>query len=361
MLNLIMKEMKDFYSYKNKVFLLRTADVEKKFVEVLNLHKDAFWDEKSLELMKNIDTAKRQGDYGVVTNIGESCITCLSTGCKFGLLVLYYQKYPKVKILVREYVLGRNVWRCLAEHGDFTFYLEQEQVDDLLNVDGEYQLWYKGNSYDCHDKFKIWDICTKAVYGMTKESEKKAYESFSSNREQTVFCNLKEEMSLTEFSKRFPEYENILSYLSVENTRQFNYNEYKVINYCSEIPQRFIWRRLPLYVCGKRGDTWECRKINSLKYPEFLELLYWDVLDGEYFVRNSHSDKRYFFFSEYETWFVLLLDGEEVCPIHKYPEYIILGIEVEKEKKEIRIINKNQALERFHTLYEGIGYTLDDV
>lgn len=34
MLNLIMKEMKDFYSYKNKVFLLRTADVEKKFVEV---------------------------------------------------------------------------------------------------------------------------------------------------------------------------------------------------------------------------------------------------------------------------------------------------------------------------------------
>ena len=26
MLNLIMKEMKDFYSYKNKVFLLRTAD-----------------------------------------------------------------------------------------------------------------------------------------------------------------------------------------------------------------------------------------------------------------------------------------------------------------------------------------------
>ena len=93
MLNLIMKEMKDFYSYKNKVFLLRTADVEKKFVEVLNLHKDAFWDEKSLELMKNIDTAKRQGDYGVVTDIGESCITCLSTGCKFGLLVLYYQKY----------------------------------------------------------------------------------------------------------------------------------------------------------------------------------------------------------------------------------------------------------------------------
>lgn len=111
MLNLIMKEMKDFYSYKNKVFLLRTADVEKKFVEVLNLHKDAFWDEKSLELMKNIDTAKRQGDYGVVTDIGESCIICLSTGCKFGLLVLYYQKYPKVKILVREYVVGRNVWR----------------------------------------------------------------------------------------------------------------------------------------------------------------------------------------------------------------------------------------------------------
>ncbi len=178
MLNLIMKEMKDFYSYKNKVFLLRTADVEKEFVEVLNLHKDAFWDEKSLELMKNIDTAKRQGDYGVVTDIGESCITCLSTGCKFGLLVLYYQKYPKVKILVREYVVGRNVWRWLAEHGDFTFYLEQEQVDDLLNVDGEYQLWYKGNSYDCHDKFKIWDICTKAVYGMTKESEKKPMKVF---------------------------------------------------------------------------------------------------------------------------------------------------------------------------------------
>ena len=54
----------------------------------------AFWEEEALQFMKDIDTAKRQGDYGVVTDFGESCITCFSTGCKFGLLVLYLTRKP---------------------------------------------------------------------------------------------------------------------------------------------------------------------------------------------------------------------------------------------------------------------------
>lgn len=43
------------------VFLTDTRSVETEFIRILNWHKDAFRDVESLKLMKDIDSAKRQG------------------------------------------------------------------------------------------------------------------------------------------------------------------------------------------------------------------------------------------------------------------------------------------------------------
>ena len=77
-----------FYG-KETVFLTKTMEVEREFLRIFSRDRNAFRDADCLALMQDIDSAKRQGDYGVVTPFGESSISCLSTGCKFGLIVLY--------------------------------------------------------------------------------------------------------------------------------------------------------------------------------------------------------------------------------------------------------------------------------
>lgn len=78
---------KEFYE-SGLVFLTDTRSIETEFIHVLNWHRDAFRDAESLKLMKDIDSIKRHGDYGVVTPIDESCISCLSIGYKLGLRCL---------------------------------------------------------------------------------------------------------------------------------------------------------------------------------------------------------------------------------------------------------------------------------
>ena len=87
-----------FYG-KETVFLTKTMEVEREFLRIFSRDRNAFRDADCLALMQDIDSAKRQGDYGVVTPFGESSISCLSTGCKFGLIVLYYEKKGPAKLI----------------------------------------------------------------------------------------------------------------------------------------------------------------------------------------------------------------------------------------------------------------------
>ena len=56
-------------------------------------------------------------------------------------------------------------------------------------------------------------------------------------------------------------------------------------------------------------------------------------------------------FPEHE-WFVLVLNGDEQCEIDKYPQETLVGIEVEKRCKCIKIYNPTAAVELFHEIYQ---------
>ena len=101
-----------FYG-KETVFLTKTMEVEREFLRIFSRDRNAFRDADCLALMQDIDSAKRQGDYGVVTPFGESSISCLSTGCKFGLIVLYYEKKGPAKLITEFGAAGDNVWEWL--------------------------------------------------------------------------------------------------------------------------------------------------------------------------------------------------------------------------------------------------------
>ena len=103
------------------IFFNSTEVVEATFRRIIERYSNAFKDEMSIKMMKEIDNAVRVGAYGVRTPIGKSCITCLSSGCKLGLLLWYY-KDNDIAILTHLSRAGNNVWRFIAENFDVSLY-----------------------------------------------------------------------------------------------------------------------------------------------------------------------------------------------------------------------------------------------
>lgn len=350
---------KNAFHYQPAIFLTDTIEVEREFINIVNWHKKAFWDKNSLDFMETIDTAKRKGDYGVITDMGTSCISCLSTGCKFGLLVLYFQKrFPSTKVFVKMGVAGRNVWEWLADNVDLRLYIFKENMHYGFALLNNIMVFHEGKIYGESNREEFWHMahaCEYAPYTMTKEAEKRAYKYYEKHRF-AIACNLKEELMLMDFIKRFPNYKHVMYN---ENEETHDFKDFRVINYCNYIPEELPFRRHPLYVCGKRVCGLECRKINSVKYPKFLELLFYDVLNGGYPSTEGMEQEYCYFHSEYEMWFVLVLNGDELCLIKDYPKETIMGIEVDMEGKSITIHEKEKAVERFHALYAETIHTYD--
>ena len=72
---------------------------------------------------------------------------------------------------------------------------------------------------------------------------------------------------------------------------------------------------------------------------------------GDYYVYGEDPEFHKFY-NEYEKWFVLVLNGNERCLVEDYPKETLLGIEVEKESRCIKIYDPISAVERFHELYQ---------
>lgn len=336
---------------QGNVYLNGAREVEKEFVRVINWYKDAFRDEKSLQLMREIDKAERQGDYGIVTSMGESCITCLSTGCKFGLLVLFYhERYPHLRLIV-EYMPGMDVWQWLALYSDATVYMHQKHLNwEFVNCKN-LKIESEDGTVRIMDGYESIGILNP--YAMTKETEAQAYEDYLRNRSATYYCALKEELDLREFLGRFSVPEYFLTNMEEKDYVNRKLSEYTVTNYLTRIPYGFPCIRHPLYICGEKDGIIECRKVNSSVEPQFWDILR-DVLYGEYFVMEADSQKRYKFYEKYEKWFALILDANEFCLVKKYPEKTLMGIEVEWEKGQITIYESVRSIEHFHELYQRV-------
>ncbi|WP_405322089.1 hypothetical protein [Frisingicoccus sp.] len=312
--------------------------------------------------MKDIDSAERKGDYGVATDMGESCITCLSTGCKLGLLALYYRTNPRVKLLIEIEAAGKNVWKWLASNENLQFYVLKEKVNYAFLGIPHIEVLDDGKIYNPDDSHKFWELihrCENSPYIVTKKTENRAYQHYMGYREKHVHCPVKEELEITEFIKRFSGSEYYL------DTEHFNdtfsedeytdlFEDFRVINYCSYLPDHFPFRRHPIYICGNRQNKIEFEKTNSVTYPGFLELLFSDVLNGEYSVMEETGQVFHPYRKEYDAWFALILEGDESCPVQTYPKDTMFGIEVEMEKKCITIYDNEQAIDRFHSLYSKI-------
>lgn len=83
-------------------------------------------------IMKEIDHAVREDLLVVKTDIGTAPLTCLSTGCKFGLLVNYYLSQTNIKILASWGSAGKNVFELLGRELNATIYMQKEDIIEYI-------------------------------------------------------------------------------------------------------------------------------------------------------------------------------------------------------------------------------------
>ena len=142
---------------KRCLYLDDAESIEQEFRRIVEWHRGAFWDEMSLKLLKEIDGAVREESYGVETPIGKSCITCLSTGCKLG-LVLWYYKNKDLRILTSFYRAGGNVWRFIAENFDISIFVLKSELESVLYSERDYSIVVDGRLYTEEDGRKLWEL-----------------------------------------------------------------------------------------------------------------------------------------------------------------------------------------------------------
>ena len=322
--------------FDRRLFLNSKEAVEDEFRKIVEWHSTAFKDEMSIKMMKEIDNAVRVGAYGVRTPIGKSCITCLSSGCKLGLLLWYYKDID-IPILTNLSRAGNNVWQFIAENFDVSFYTvagDFHRLCDMsvdITVDGV--LYTKENFFDL---VKLeWEKEDES-YRVTKEKELDAYNHFLQGNSM-IYRSLKEEMTLKEFiSSIDPKFDR----------DEYDFN-YKVVNYCSVIHNSFTYRKHPIWFVGVKDSKYEFFIDLSVKYLSFLELFVDDIIYGY----DWEDGEQVYLSQSYDKYFALVINDEERCIIREYPSNALFGVLVNAKSKTVELYDSRQAVHKFHEFY----------
>ena len=139
------------------VSLRDNAEIERQFVKRLNSleQEDAYADELSAKLMKELDGSERTGEYAVLTPKGKGCITCLSDTVKFGLLVIDNARQNRA-VITRPMAVKGQVLDWLSRNGNYTLILTDNECDrsvkEVLTFvsNGAADLEYQGQVYSAY-------------------------------------------------------------------------------------------------------------------------------------------------------------------------------------------------------------------
>ena len=317
------------------VNLAGKEEVVNEFRRLVEWHSAAFKDKMSRNIMKEIDHAVRVGAYGVRTEEGKTCITSLSTDCKFALILWYYHD-KDVTILTNLDHVGGHVWEFIHKNMECSLHMIMERIEVPL----ELKIPLEIDGMVCENFSKILEVLFQKqdkIYEITKETELEAYNHFVKWNDKGFDRMLKEELELEQFVK------------SIEadyNPGDYDM-DYHVVNYCGELSDFYEYETIPVWIVGKKGDSYQFFSINSVRNPDFLELLVNDIIHGFRLCKGENI----YFSEEYDEFFALVLDCEERCRIREYPEQVAFGVLCKPAKKTVEIYDKRQAVHRFHERY----------
>jgi len=316
--------------------LSRTRDIENTFKTLIKTGEELFLNKEDRRLMMAIDHAYRIDDYTVRTPYGQSCITCLCTGGKLGLLLLHYSRKGIIPEVSYD-AAGENVWKWLAD---------KTAMNISVIPDKESRVYFRMLLLDKTEKLDMWKCYIEKeheLYDMTKEKETAAYERYREKGPNPI-CGIGEILTGGEFRQRFEE-----GFWDDEDDADFD--AYMVINHCPVLWEDLNYRRHPFHIVGYRlsDQKYEWQTDLACKYSTFLEVLRNHMMDGyfDYEEQLGHQ-----FIDLYSSWFCLLLNCDERWPARKYTDVVLCGVEINPKNKTIEIFANEEAIEIFHEVYQ---------
>ena len=354
MINIIKKD--EALQRSNYMEMYWTGEhVEEPFKELVKWNSEIFRDEKSLALMDAIDGAVRVGEYGVVTPLGKSCITCLSSGCKAGLLMLYYNSVEIIPV-VSCAIAGDNVWKWLAENTEITVATGLRSEIHIRQLQGEKTL-------DLWDKYIEEDVEGRAL---TPEKEPQAYEmhvAAGGGLRNRVVMEVEERLPFAEFAERFEEnldswYEELFDGedppIFEEELEEYDTwkkaRDYTVVNRISSMRREAGCRKLPVFWFWNQDGQPQMADPLTVKYPSVTEILYPEFMTGFY----CYDRERDVSIDEMDDgrFTAVVFDTEEVFYSGDYYRWIWFAVEVDTKVKTLTLYDKEEAVEIFHKKME---------
>ena len=123
--------------------------------------------------------------------------------------------------------------------------------------------------------------------------------------------------------------------------------DYRVVNYCSVIPNSFTYRKHPIWYVGVKDSKYEFFIDLSVKYPSFLELFVDDIIYGY----DWEDGEQVYLSQSYDKYFALVINDEERCIIREYPSNALFGVLVNVKSKTVELFDSRQAVHKFHEFY----------
>ncbi len=129
MLHFKLVDAPPYGEFRSVIDLADKTSIELRFNDVLCADEDAFTDELSERILRELDGSYRTEEYALVTRFGKSCITCLAASFKLAMLICHYRNAP-CAILSCPARADDDTWEWLAKNIDATIYLLRAEMPD---------------------------------------------------------------------------------------------------------------------------------------------------------------------------------------------------------------------------------------
>ena len=332
--------IEDFSQYwREYVWLTDTESIEKEFFRLFNR---MLWKEDEgylygphpkfdtaidLCIMKEIDHAVREDLLVVKTDIGTAPLTCLSTGCKFGLLVNYYLSQTNKKILASWGSAGENVFELLGRELNATIYMQKEDIIEYIIPYEAENILIDGKELEDYDEYEVeQDLGT-----VTSEKLKNAHRKMWKNK-YTFDIPLSKTYDYWELHKFFEDsgWENTYDYSREDSFLKECRFEIRTteINVDTQDKYPVIWD------FRRKGDSYKFKLNTIYKYPNFWRIVC--RLD-EIYQEDSSLDE--IFYVVFDTQGNVIVDRE-------YPKWVAYSLVYSPKDKNITVMGVRETVKR---------------
>ena len=337
---------KEFMKYRERGYidLASTQTIEDRFNSLFNKmlwkEDEGWWDGPGprfddpfdIAIMKEIDCAERCDLLVVKTHIGTAPLTCLSTGCKFGLLVNYWTK-EGCKIVASWDSAGKNVFEFLGRELDITLYMDKRSFGQYFVSTNLKNVLIDGKEISEVDEDDIKEeLCIVTPEKLKIAHRMEHYDKY----EVKIPLSMKydylgmHELLGESCTSTFLDYVEDEPFLK----------EYHYIFKTTEINVDLQIKYPVLWIFRKENDSYKFTLDTLYKYPNFIDML----CEIEYIYRAD---------TNLEEIFMVVFDAQ--CAVfvdHNYPKYIAYGLVCTPEKKEMSVIGVRETVEKLADMAE---------